>query len=127
MSDINQRLKELERVAKANEPSDDYKHIYPLTPLEFTKLHHQKGEDAELLKKIWHKTVDDYEQEHLDELQACLRENKLPPWRYLVYLGDRPKNGDKDKPKPKDRTFYKELEKRALDLYEQYKKGQLKL
>lgn len=92
MSDISKRLNELERVTKANEPDQHYKDIYPLMPLEFTKLIYKQGEPEQALKEIWHEVIDDYEQEHLDELNAYLKENILPPWRRLIDLSDLKKN-----------------------------------
>lgn len=92
MSDISKRLNELERVAKANEPSDEYKKLYPLAPLEFTKLQFEQGKDAQVLTEIWHGVIDDYEQEHLDELHACLKANTLPPWRRILFLERLKKN-----------------------------------
>ena len=91
MSDINQRLKELERIAKANAPDESYKDLYPLMPFEFTGLIRQ-GEPEQALVEIWHEVIDDYEQEHQDELHAYLKENILPPWRRLVDLSKRKKN-----------------------------------
>lgn len=111
MSDINHRLAELEKHAKANEPSDDYKDIYPLMPFEFTGLIKQ-GEPEQALTEIWHEVIDDYEQEHLDELQTYLKDKTLPPWRRLVDLSDR----------KTPKTFNdKVLTKRALELYERRK------
>ena len=119
MSDINHRLAELEKVAKANEPSDYYKDLYPLAPLEFTKLQKQ-GESNEVLTKIWHKVVDDYEQAHQDELRTYLKDNTLPPWRRLVDLSGRKRNGDTiQEQEPNNLTA--ELTERALQLYRQYK------
>lgn len=124
MNDISQRLKELERVAKANEPDEGYKNIYPLMPLEFTKLEKQ-GEPKQALVEIWHEVVDDYEQEHLAELKEHLQANPncLPPWRHLLpQLLDRPKNGSGQvEPQTKHRTLYDQLTKRALELYERRK------
>lgn len=92
MSDINQRLKELERIAKANAPDESYKDLYPLMPFEFTNLIYKQGEPEQALVEIWHEVIDDYEQEHQDELHAYLKENILPPWRRLVDLSKRKKN-----------------------------------
>ena len=123
MSDISQRLKELERVAKAKEPNEGYKDIYPLMPLEFTKLEKQ-GEPEQALTEIWHEVIDDYEQEHLAELKEHLQANPncLPPWRCLVPLSDRPRNGSGQvEPQTERRTLYNQLTKRALELYERRK------
>ena len=92
MSDISQRLKTLEKVAKANEPDESYKDLYPLMPLEFTNLIYKQGEPEQALAEIWHEVIDDYEQEHLDELHAHLKENLLPPWRRIIDLSERKKN-----------------------------------
>lgn len=92
MSDISQRLKTLEKVAKANEPDESYKDLYPLMPLEFTNLIYKQGEPEQALVEIWHEVIDDYEQEHLDELHEHLKANVLPPWRRLVDLSDRKRN-----------------------------------
>lgn len=92
MGDINQRLKALEQVAKANAPDEGYKDIYPLMPLEFTNLIYKQGEPEQALVEIWHEVIDDYEQEHLDELHAYLKAGVLPPWRRLVDLSTRQKN-----------------------------------
>ena len=112
MSDISQRLKELERVAKANTPDESYKNRYPLLPFEFSQLILEQSEPKQALVEIWHEVVDDYEQEHLDELQTYLKDKTLPPWRRLFDLSDR-KTGI---------TFGdQELTKRALKLYERRK------
>lgn len=147
MSDISKRLNELERVAKANEPNDDYKNIYPLMPLEFTELIYKQGEPEQALVEIWHEVIDDYEQEHLDELHEHLKANILPPWRRLVDLSERKRNSasfdkcmryDKElglEPSESDKEFSRlaklEVEvlenqeqiltKRALELYERRK------
>ena len=147
MSDISQRLKTLEKVAKANEPDESYKDLYPLMPLEFTNLIYKQGEPEQALAEIWHEVIDDYEQEHLDELHAYLKENMLPPWRRLIDLENRKKNlatiekgrrYDKElgldpsetsgrllkglKVEIKDLTDREqELTKRALELYERRK------
>lgn len=92
MSDINQRLKALEQVAKANAPDEGYKDIYPLMPLEFTNLIYKQGEPEQALVEIWHEVIDDYEQEHLEDLQGYLKAGVLPPWRRLVDLSTRQKN-----------------------------------
>lgn len=92
MSDISQRLATLEKVAKANAPDESYKDLYPLMPFEFTNLIYKQGEPEQALAEIWHEVIDDYEQEHLDELHAYLKENLLPPWRRLVDLSKRKKN-----------------------------------
>lgn len=109
MSDISHRLAELERIAKANEPNDGYTELYPLAPLEFTKLQHEQGVDGEKLTEIWHGVVDDYEQEHLDELDECLKANTLPPWRRLLH------------PNGYEQRLAQTLNARALKRYEQYK------
>ena len=112
MSDISQRLKALEQVAKANEPDESYKDVYPLMPLEFTNLIYKQGEPEQALAEIWHEVIDDYEQEHQDELHAYLKKNILPPWRRLVDLSTRQKNLKTDE---------QVLTKRALELYERRK------
>lgn len=123
MSDISKRLNELERVAKANEPDQHYKDIYPLMPLEFTKLI-KRGEPEQALIEIWHEVVEDYEQEHEDELQQHLKAKPdcLPPWRCLIPLADRPKDESGTvEPQTERRGLYDELTKRALRLYERRK------
>ena len=123
MSDIGQRLNILEKVAKTNAPDEGYKDIYPLMPLEFTNLIYKQGEPEQALVEIWHEVIDDYEQEHLDELHEYLKANVLPPWRQLVDLSDRRKNSASfDKRLHYDREHQKqELTKRALKLYERKK------
>ena len=109
MSDINHRLAELEKIAKANEPNDGYKELYPLAPLEFTTLQHKQGVDGEKLTEIWHEVVDGFEQEHLDELDDYIKANTLPPWRRRLHLKD------------DEQRLAQELNTRALKRYEQYK------
>ena len=122
MSDINKRLNELERVAKANKPNEGYKNLYPLMPLEFTKLIKQ-DEPEQALAEMWHEVVEDYEQEHQAELQEYLKANDLPPWRRLLDLTDRTQNGGNNKPQTKGRgrELESELTNRALKLYERRK------
>lgn len=84
MKAVISRIEQLEKIAKLKEPKNNFKDIYPLTPLEFTKLEKQ-GADRGLLTEIWHEVIDGYEQEHLDELDACLKENMIPPWRRLMF------------------------------------------